>query len=232
MRGDRKRLYFKIAIVSLSILILSIFRLGVSGSSELVSISALPEVPREGDPVLATFKFDNTTSEHLPIDWQFYSNGVLLMDGATVIPPASCETQQYAYRNPIQIGEQVNFVVRAQSALGDHEEVFSVPSSPPQVWSSFVSFAASSTSVMGFMSTTTYYQINFGGDTGFINVGLIMNMVLLALLILLELTQPLLMGGTVSRLGSLRVRFSAVSWILFIIFMGILYTRIVMILIT
>ncbi|MBI3931107.1 MAG: hypothetical protein HY325_03695, partial [Chloroflexi bacterium] len=99
----------------------------------------------------------------------------------------------------------------------------------PQVWSSFVSFASFSTSVMNFMATMTYYQTTFGSETGF-NVGLIYTVILMALLVFLELSQALLQEKTLTILWGLRLRFNTVSWILFIIFMGIVYTKVMMIL--
>ena len=84
---------------------------------------------------------------------------------------------------------------------------------------------------MSSMSTMTYYQGSFSSDMGF-NVGLVSTMVLIALLIFLELSQPLLREKTVAVLGRLRLRFNTVTWILFIIFMGLIYTKIAMLIAT
>ena len=65
---------------------------------------------------------------------------------------------------------------------------------------------------------------------GGLNVGLITSIVLIILLIFLELTQPVVEGGTVARLGRLRIRFSTVTWILFLTFMGIVFTKVTIIL--
>ena len=80
------------------------------------------------------------------------------------------------------------------------------------------------------MSSMTYYQNNFGNSTGF-NVGLLSIMALVGLLIFLELTQPMLRKKTITVLGRLRLRLNTVTWILFIIFMGIVYTKVVMIIV-
>ena len=63
-----------------------------------------------------------------------------------------------------------------------------------------------------------------------LNLGIIASLILIVLLIFLELSQPAINGRTIAVLGRLRVRFSTVTWILFIIFMGIVYTKVVMIL--
>jgi len=221
----------KLIIVWLAILLMSSFWFTASVDSDTVSLAVVPQVPREGEPVLATFKLNNPSSQAVETDYQFYANGELMKEGTTVIFPKSSKLYQYAYRNPLELGEQVNFMVRTTSPRGSCERIVSLPSYPPQIWSSFVSFASFSTSMMGFMSSMTYYQSTFDTDMGF-NVGLLSIIVLIGLLIFLELTQPLLRRKTITILGRLRIRFSTVTWILFIIFMGITYTKVAMVLVT
>ena len=222
---------FKLALVCLAALLMASFWLTVRVTSDPVSIVVIPEAPRQGEPILATFRLNNPSPQPLVTSYQFYANGELLKEGATTIAPISSKAYQYAYANPLRMGEQLNFVVRTQSGLGNYEKVVSSPPYPPQVWSSFVSFASFSTSVMSSMSTMTYYQSTFGSDMG-LNVGVIASVVLIILLIFLELTQPLLRQKTITVLGRLRLRFSTLTWILLIIFMGIVYTKVVMILVT
>jgi len=178
---------------------------------------------------MATFKLNNPSSDALLTEYRFYTNGELIKEGTTVLAPDSAETYKYVYENPLDLGERLNFLVKTKSALGNYEKVVSSPPYPPQVWSSFVSFASFSTSVMSSMSTMTYYQSTFGDDMG-LNVGIIASIVLIFLLIFLELSQTAVSGRTIAVLGRLRVRFNTVTWILFIIFVGIVYTRVVMIL--
>jgi hypothetical protein len=282
---------FKLAITLLAILLMASFWLTLRGTSEPVSLSVIPEVPKQGEPILATFKLNNPSSEPVVTSYQLYANGELLKEGTATIAPTSSKTYQYAYANPLKMGEQLNFVVKTQSELGNYESIVSSPPYPPQVWSSFVSFASFSTSVMTSMSTMTYYQSTFGDNMG-LNVGITTALVLIALLIFLELTQPWLREKAMAILGRrsagvlagapkgtlpeeippstpsstlltrmfalsrdwlvtwmvspvlsssrkpksglrmLRIRFSTITWILFIIFMGIVYTRVVMVLIT
>lgn len=224
-----RSLRLKVVIVWLAVLLLGSFWLTERANPEPVSIAVMPQVPREGEPIIATFKLSNQSSEPLVIKYQFYANGELVKEGTATIAPGAGKTYQYAYENPLPLGEQLNFVVRAESPLGNYEKSVASPSYPPQVWSSFVSFASFSTTVMGFMSTMTYYQSTFGGNQGF-NIGLLYTVALMILLIFLELSLPLLREKTIATLGRLRLRFSTVTWILFIIFMGIVYTKVVMIL--
>ena len=221
----------KLIIVCLGILLLGSFWLTEKGTSNPVSMAVIPQVPREGEPIIATFKLNNPFSHATVTRYQFYVNGALLKEGAATIAPDSNKTYKYAYENPLQMGEQLNFVVKTQSERGNYKKIVSSPSYPPQIWSSFVSFASFSTSVMSSMSTMTYYRSTFGSDMG-LNVGLIATIVLICLLIFAELTQPVVEGKTIAVLGRLRIRFSTVTWILFIIFMGIVYTKVVMILAT
>jgi len=228
----KKSMHFKLAILWIAIFLLGSFWLTVRAASDPVSMTVLPQAPREGQPVVATFKLSNPTSHFQTASYQFYADGELLDKGATTLAPESTKTYKYAYENPLDIGEQLNFAVRTQSEQGNYEKVLSSPSYPPQVWSSFISFASFSTSVMSNMASVTYYQNAFDTNNMGLNVGIIASVVLIILLIFAELTQPVIEGGTVARLGRLRIRLSTVTWILFIIFLGIVFTRVAMILAT
>ena len=235
---DRQRgIKLKIIIVWLAILLVGSFWLTVRGSSDPVTLAVVPEVPREGEPVVATFNLNNSSSHEITTEYQFYANGELKQEGVAILGPRSSKLYQYTYKNPLQLGEQVNFVVKAETPSGIYEKVVSLPSYPPQIWSSFVSFASFSTSMMSFMSSAVYYQTTFGSDMG-LNVGLLTTIVLIGVLIFMELTRTRLQrasisvfgGKTIPFLGRLRLRFGTVTWILLIIFMGVVYTKVVMIL--
>jgi hypothetical protein len=230
-QDKRRKAFLKLAFLWLGILFLGSFWLTMRAGSSPVSMVVVPEVPREGEPIVATFKLNNSSSEALVMRYEFYANGELVKEGITTIAPTSSKTYQYAYNNPLKLGEQLNFMVKTQSEQGSYDKVISSPPYPPQVWSSFVSFASFSTSVMSSMSTMTYYQTAFVSDMGF-NVGLICSVVLITLLIFLELSKPVVEGRTAAVLRRLMMRFSTVAWLLFIIVMGIVYTTVMMILST
>ncbi len=225
--NKNRSITFKIAILWLAILLMGSFWLTLTTSSDITSLTVLPNVPREGEPVIATVKLNNPSSQTTTINYQLYTNGELTREGIASLPPASSKVYQYAYKNPLRLGEQLNFAVKITSPQGNYEQVVSLPSYPPQVWSSFVSFASFSTSIMSSMSSITYYQSTFGAQISF-NLGLLFTLVLAVLLIFLELSQPLLQQRTIAVLGRLRLRFSTVTWILFIIFLGIFYTSVMM----
>jgi len=228
VQQNKRSLLYRVTILSLTMLLLGTFWLSVRETSNPLSVVVKPSVTREGEPVIVTFKLNNASPQALITSYEFYANGELLAEGDTALLPSSSETHQYAYENPLPLGEQLNFMVRTQSQLGNYEKVVSLPSYPPQIWSSFVSFASFSTSLMGFMSTMTYYQSTFGSEVGF-NLGLLFSIVLIALLIFLELTHPAIKEKNILILGRMRFRFGTLTWILLTIFLAIVYTKIVMI---
>jgi hypothetical protein len=221
-------MHLKIIIVWLAVMVLGCFCLTTMAGSDLVEIAVIPEVPRADEPIICTFKLNNPASVSRTIEFSFYANGERLLHGTSTLGPHTSKTYQYVYKNPLALGEQVNFVVKAESQGIKCEKIVSLPAYPPQIMSSFVSFASFSTSVMGFMASSTYYESSFGSVDEGLNVGLVISIVLIILLIFLELSEPLPSSYLV--LGRLRIRFTTMTAILFIIFIGIVYTKIVMIL--
>ena len=221
-------LRFKVVIVWLAIFLIGSLWLTVKGSSDPVSVAVMPQVPRQGEPVIVIFKLNNPTSEFVVTKYQFYANGKLLKEGSTSIAPGFGKTYKYVFNSPVPLGGQMNFIVRTKTDRVGYQKIISLPPYPPQVWSSFISFASFSTTVMSFMSTMSYYEGSFGASLGF-NLGILFSIVLAILLIFLEMSQPKLQEKTILVLGNLRLRFNTVTWILLIIFMGIVYTRVVMI---
>ncbi len=242
IRDNRtKSALLKIIILCFAISFLVIFRLSAGTSSDPVKVTLVPEVPREGDTVLVTFKLNNPHPEELNTQYRFYIDGHSLLEGDTTIPARSSKTYQHLFYNPLKMGEQMNFKVVTRSEHGDFSADLSSPPYPPQVWSSFVSFAAFSTSIMGSMSTAMYYNDMFSRAQ--LDVGIVLFLVLIMLLIFREVTQPsqvgsLQGGGSIpvkahdGILGTVRRRFGAVTWILLIVFVGAVYTKIVFILLT
>ncbi len=223
-----KERVFRIAIIWLAILILATFMAGSSSRSDPVNLTVLPQVPREGEPVIVNFNINNPSLQAEAVHYQLYIDGQTVIANSSRLPPQSSDYSEYAYRNQLRLGEQVNFVVKSISEEGEHGEGFSIPPYPPQVWTSFVSFASFSTSVMGFMGTMSYYKGSFGMEEG-PNVGLICALVLIGLLVFVELT-PLEEKGII--IGRLRIRFSRLLWILLLIFIGMAYTRVVLVLVS
>jgi hypothetical protein len=227
---ENRGLYFKITIVWLAIVMVFSFWLSVRNTADPIVLTAMPSAPHQGDPVVATYKLNNPTSATLVTRFEFYINGELLRDGQVTLAPGVSQTFEDVYTNTLPTGQQVNFMVKTQSGQGNFEKLVSTPPVPPQTLSSFISFATFSTSIMTYMTSMVYYNSGFGTSNVGFNIGLFLTLVLLALLIFLELTDssPSTNGRTMV-LGRLKIRFSTVTWVLLIIFLGVVYTRVVMI---
>lgn len=259
----------KIAIILPVILVLAAFSLSLNSLSSPITLSAFPQVPKEGMPVALSFSLKNYYLSEKEYNYEFYANGKRVLEGSTALNPLSSKEYLYMYRNPLKLGERVSFLVRVsapaevyedaackklrikiacvQPSAKVYEEVLSIPPYPPQVWSSFVSFATFSTSMAGLSSSMgssvgvssslasssgvaltsmAYYEESFGVNKAF-NVGVIFSIVLIMILIHMELTEPFMRA--VNFLARIRTRFNKLSGILFIIFMAMVLTEIVMI---
>ncbi|KJR98005.1 MAG: hypothetical protein VR68_11975 [Peptococcaceae bacterium BRH_c4a] len=231
--------YFKTIMVWLAVVLLGIFYLSIRETYEPVRITAMPEAPRQGEPILVTFQLNNRGLSNFVTNYQFYVDGVLLKEGQASINPLSSKTYQYLYDSQVEIGQRVSFTVKTSSDVNNYEKIVSIPSFPPQVASSFISFASFSTTVMSSMATFTHYDGSFATGKG-LNVGLVMSLCLILLLIFLELAGAAIedanegarFNGGIITLQRFKIRFSTLTGVLFIIFMGIVYTKIVLILST
>jgi len=220
----------KIIIVWLAIIIMGSFWLTTMPGSELVDMAVVPGVPEEDKQIITTFKLNNPTPEATVVDYTFYANEELMLSGASTIAPHSSKKYYYVYKNPRKREqEQVNFVVRAETEGRLCEKIVSHSSHTPLMISSFVPFASISTSSVGIMASSTYYKSSFVSGEG-MNAGIVISMFLIMLLIFFELSEPLMDERIHVVLGGLRVRFSTLTSILFIIFMSIVYTKIVTVL--
>ncbi|MHC4397643.1 MAG: hypothetical protein ACYS1A_18525 [Planctomycetota bacterium] len=226
-----ERIKLKIVILALAVFFLTACFASFSSVKSPVKLTLFPEVPQEGEPIIVTFSMKNYDLTNSPYTYTLYANGEEVMSGNTMISPLSTKKYQYAYVNDLEVGEKVSFVVKVESEGKSYEEVVTAPPYHPYVWSSFVSFAAFSTT----MTTTTtmsitsmaYYDSSFGVKKA-INVGLIFSVVLIALLIHVEITEPF-HNNVLNILGRLRRRFTKVSAILFIIFITMIFSQIVII---
>jgi hypothetical protein len=119
-----------------------------------------------------------------------------------------------------------------------------MPQSPPEAWMSFASFSSlttmllssssssSSSSLMSSSFTISYYKNSIGLSQSTlrlsINIGLIASVTLVALLIFIELTNPVF-GNFGQKLKGLRHRYSLLTANLLLVFFGLVLTRVVMI---
>lgn len=226
--NEKRSLVYKIALLSLLLIISCSLLLSVLARSNPANITVIPVMPNKGKPIILTYTLGNPLSEQLPTYYELYIDGRLATSGHTIIPGDSIEIHQYIYEWKQPIGTRNNFALKVQSRLGNSEEVISVPPFAPQLWSSFASIAAFSTTVMSSIVTSAYYRNTFVTQTG-PNIGMVVSLTLILLLILSELTRPALMQSSPKVLGVLMTRFATLQWILLIIFAGIVITTIFMI---
>ncbi len=229
--SQHRGVILKIIITWLCIFLLLGFLIASRSAASAVTMSIIPEVPKTGEPIVATFNLSNPSDEPSTTSYQLYVNGKLVKSGTATIAPQASAKYQYAYENFLERGEQVNFVLKTSSDSGDIDKIVSLPAYPSQLMSSFVSLAAFSTSVMSSMISMEYFSDTFGSSSSGLNTGVIVGIVLIALLIFLELTQAV-RAGQKKTLGSYREGFTTISAILFIIFVGMVFTKIVMIVTT
>lgn len=221
-------------IVAISIVLMALFFLfsisaSLKGHREPASITVFPEAPKEGLPIEVAITLSNPSLLSKTVDYSLYADGTLVLSGSTTLAPFANEEFTYIHPKAPPIGERTSFYLKTAPANGDgFEKTVSVPAYPPQVWSSFVSFASFSTSIMSSMAISSfrYYDQSFMGVSAF-NIGLIFSMSLIILLVFLELTEPLV-EKTLPLLG-LRRRFSRLSALLFMVFAGMVLTKIVLI---
>lgn len=228
---QRHGLIIKIAIAWLCIFLLAGFLIASRSTYSTVTMSVIPEVPKTGEPIVVTFNLNNPSDVPSTTGYQMYVNGKLAEDGSVTISPRSSVKYQYACAYTLGRGEQINFVLNTSSDGGSYDKIVSLPAYPPQLMSSFVSFAAFANSVMDSMISMEYFSDAFGTTSG-LNVGMVVAIVLIALLIFLELTQELITNRKFTVVGSYRASFGHISTILFIIFIGMVFTQVVMILAT
>lgn len=223
---QHRGLLLKIAVTWACVFLLAGFLFAGHSLANGVNLSVIPEVPRVGEPVVATFTIAGTEQ---PADtyYELYVNGKLAESGTTFITPGTSIKYRYAYESSVEPGEQVTFYLKTGSAYGEYEKSIALPAYPPQLMSSFVSLAAFSTSVMSTMVTAQYFNDAFGTTEG-INTGVIITVVLLLLLLFLELTQSIRRLRNNTILSSYRVASLHVSTILFVIMLGIVFTKVAM----
>jgi len=220
---------FKIFVVWCAVFMCGGFLYALLGNSNASTLSVLPEAPREGEPVIVNYTLKNPFPFSSPISYEFYINGQLVQNGNLALEPFTSVKYQYSNLKAPEIGKQVSYLLKTKTLGKEQEKIVALPSYPPQIFSSFTSFASFSTSVMSFMTSAPYYENTFGTNQG-LNVGLICSLALITLLIFLELSEPVVHDTGNGILIALRLRFSTVTWILLTIFISMVFTRVVMIL--
>ncbi len=230
----QRTLLFKIAVLGFVIIILSSFGASLQSQEEPLNIKAVPMAPKLGEPLSVTVSLSNPSDTSSDTHYALFANDQQVMSGIATLAPKESRKLKYIY-NSLEPGDQVTFVAKTQSKGVESIKYFKVPPVPPNALSSFVSFATFATSVLSSSSATgsnsinsmAYYDKSFVSSNA-LNVGLVFSILLIVLLIYMELSEPLTRQQQ-GAMWNLRTRFSRLSSVLFIIFIGMVLTQIALI---
>jgi hypothetical protein len=221
---ERERLTVRLLIVWLVILPLVAFWLSWLRPRSAADLAVLPVLPKAGEPVVATLRIGNPLRESDPAQFALYADGRIVLEGTTAIPAESARVVQFARALPEPA--RGSYAARVVTAHGAHTESHQLPEYSPQVLSSFVSFAASSTTMMTSLINMSYYRSSFVG-TNVLDFGLVLVLVMLAMTIFVEAmsVNPSRAGRLLFGLGMLAHRLRLVLVSLYIVFSGLAITR-------
>jgi hypothetical protein len=224
IQTERERLTVRLLIVWLLILPLAAFWLSWLRPQEVAELSVFPVLPKANEPVVATLSIGNARAELDPAHFTLLADGRVVLEGVTHIPGESAKVVQFARALPAPArGSYTASVTTAHGALS---ETHQLPEYSPQVLSSFVSFAASSTTMMTSLVNMSYYRSSFV-SANVLDFGLVLVLVMLGMTIFVEAmsVNPNRAGRVLWGLGMLAHRLRLVLVSLYIVFGGLAITR-------
>jgi len=183
----------------------------------------------------------NTADEARRYSLRMYVDGEETMYSESTFDALSTQSSTLTLKSP-KLGTALRIYAEATDLeTGDtYTQSLLMPQNPPEAWMSFASFSSlttlllssSSSSMMSSSFTISYYKNTVGLTQSAarlsINIGLIASVTLIALLIFIELTNPVF-GNFGLNLKKLRDRYSLLTANLLLVFVGLVLTRIVMI---
>jgi hypothetical protein len=217
---------------------------------QTLTLTYFPSVSRENEPFVVRALVRNVADEPRRIRVTLFVDGLEAFVSESFLEPLATQSSTLTLPSP-KLGTAIRFYAEAVDLEtgARFTEAIMVPQSPPEAWMSFASFSSlttmllssssssslmssSSSSSMSSSFTISYYQSTIGLARApvkwGINVGLAVSIILLVLLTFIELTNPRF-GTLGRRLSGLRDRYSLLTANLLLIFMGLVITRIVMI---
>jgi len=210
--------------------------------SDTLTLRYFPTVIKDKEPLVIAVDLKNDESVSRNYAVRIFIDGSLVSSTEAEIDAFAVQRFTYTRAAP-EAGKALRIYVEAVNLENGekHSDFLLVPQSPPEVWVSFSAFSSFATSLTStststsLMSNTITYYLNVMGmstqDTGIqptINNGLIISIVLIALLVFMELTDPAY-GNIRKKILSLRQRYGTLSASLLLIFFGIVLTKVVMI---
>lgn len=223
----RRDPWLRLIVLWCIIVLWGVLWISAQPSSSPITLKVMPEAPRDGDPLVVRLELTNTSDQEQAYRYSLYSGNETLQQGTTTVPPHSTRGYNYISEAHLTAGQQVSLVARAATEEQSWEQAVALPPYPPQVWSSFVSFASFSTSMMGSISAVSYYREHFTAVNG-AGPGFLLILSLLALAMFQDMTGPLSHLMPHSILGRLHVQFQELLIILALVFVGIAYTMLVL----
>lgn len=228
-------------VLFLSVLLVSLFQ----RQSSTLTLSCFPASPRGDEPFVVAAAVNNLAGEPQTYSVRMFVDGVQVFAGESRLDASS--THSFTYTRPapkpgssVKIyAEAFNLETRARCS-----DVILVPASPPELWMSFTAFSAfaprpfsSYSSAISSMLSIAYYQFLMGifsstqqamADQSPIGVGHMMSIVLIGLLMFLQITEPSY-RGIGRRIALLRKKYGLLVVSLLFVFVGMVFTRVVLI---
>ena len=224
MQSERERLTIRLMIVWLLFLPLAAFWFSSLRPPEAADLTVLPVLPKANEPVVATLRVTNPRHEVDPARFTLFADGRIVLEGVTHIPRESSKVVQFARALPEPA--RGSYSAAVSTAQGRISETHQLPEYSPQVLSSFVSFAASSTTMMTSLINMSYYRSSFV-SVNVLDFGLVIVLVMLGMTIFVEAmsVNPARAGRVLLGLGMLAHRLRLVLVSLYIVFGGLAITR-------
>jgi hypothetical protein len=240
------------AVLFLSVLCVST----LERQTNVITLSTYPSVAQANAPFVVTASVKNIASEPHTYDVKVFVDGAPVLSTISTLDAASLQSFTYTRAAPAQGAAVRIFAEVVDLDTGaKYSDLMLFPQSPPETWMSFSAFSSfatsltstsTSTSAMSSTFTIAYYQYTMGLSTlstsmsstmvtsqraifSPLNAGLAVSISLIGLLIFLELTDPSY-GKLGRRLAMLRGKYGLLVVSLFLVFVGMIFTRIVMIL--
>lgn len=224
--ANKNYLHRVAALWALALMLITFYR-SVSGS--VIGINYYPAMPREGDPIQVTVRLHNPNPEPKTYAVKVYLDGVKAADWLATLEGGAIKEYRLLEPKSLKVGESLRVYAEATDlkTAETHQASAMIPPYPPEAFTSFISFASFSSTLMGYMTTMSYYTTTITPTEG-INTGLTLSLVLIGLLIFLELTDPAY-GKVNNIITYLRRNFTKEATALLIVFMAMVTTKVVFI---
>jgi len=232
-RDGRANARLRLLIVWACIALIAVFAIStVLAGRETLQLTCLPMVPREGLPTLLHLALRNLSRSEEDYAFRIYVNGEVVVEGKMFIPARSSRDIRYIAPADIPVGQSLKIYAQAQTVGGSvrYEKHLEIPPCPPEIWSSFSSFASFSTSLLGYVTSFSYYM-SFAAQAntlGNLNAGAIVTVALLGVLVFLQVSDPSWRSLGIRTL-SLRTRYGWLAVVLLAIFACMVFTRVILI---